>query len=750
MPGIAGRFKPNTHCFSMSWITIAWSMVVSACLTLAVIDLLIWLQEPAQRAHLLFSVAAISVAAIAACELLLMHARSREQFGRVIWWAHLPVFFLAVSIVGFVRLYFSAGRPWLGYAACGLRLLDLIINFFSIPNANYKQITGLRHLTLGGETISIAQGMENPWVIVSELSSLLVLLFVVDASITLWRRGNRNERRRAVVVGGSMTFFILVAAGHSALVEAGFIQSPYLISLSFLPILAAMAYQLGSDVVSTARLARQLQASETALRESEQQMSLTASAAELAMWMWDIQLDEIWTSNKWRALYGVAHSDKINFKRFLATLHPEDRNGVREAVAAAVNGAGEYEREYRIVLPTGEIRWIAARGRVEFDGARPVRMRGASRDITLRKQAEERFDLVVEAAPSAMIMVSAEGKIALANAQVEAVFGYARQDLVGRPVEMLVPERFRSQHPQDRTGYFADPKHRAMGVGRELFGRRKDGSEIPIEISLNPIHTSEGLFALASIIDITQRRETELEAARQRNDLAHLSRVTLLGELAGSIAHELNQPLGAIHSNAEAAEIFLKKHPPDLDELRAILSDIRQDGWRAGEVIHRMRSLLNTGEVQLEPVEVNELVESVLKLLRSDLVNQNVAVDVQFAPHLPAAAGDDVQLQQVLLNLVVNGCDAMAGVEPIERRLLVRTEYLDSGEVCVSVTDRGCGIPPEKMERIFEPFFTTKTHGMGLGLAVCRSIISAHHGKLWATNNKERGATFHFTLPANA
>jgi len=734
----------------MSWITIAWSMVVSACLTLAVIHLLVWLQQSAQRAHLLFSVAAMSVAAIAMCELLLMHAQSREQFGKLIWWAHLPVFFLAVSIVGFVRLYFSAGRPWLGYAACGLRLLDLIINFFSMPNANYKQITGLRHLTLGGETISVAQGMESPRVKVSELSSLLLLVFVVDASITLWRRGNRSERRRAVVVGGSMAFFILVAAGHSALVEAGLIQSPYLISLSFLPILAAMSYQLGSDVVRTARLARQLQASETALRESEQQMSLAASAAELAMWMWDIPRDEIWTTNKGRALYGVAHSEKINLKRFLDTLHPEDRDAVREAVAEAVNGAGEYEREYRIVLPTGETRWIAARGRVEFDGTKPVRMRGASHDITLRKQAEERFDLVVEAAPNAMIMVSAEGKIALANAQVEAVFGYARQDLVGRPVEMLVPERFRSQHPQDRTGYFADPKARAMGVGRELFGRRKDGSEVRIEINLNPIHTSEGLFALASIIEITQRRETELEAARQRNDLADLSRLTLLVELAGSIAHELNQPLGAIHSNAEAAEIFLKKHPPDLDELGAILSDIRQDGWRAGEVIHRMRSLLKKGEVQLEPVDVNELVESALKLLRSDLANQNVAVDVQFAPHLPAVTGDDVQLQQVLLNLVVNGCDAMAGIEPIERRLLVRTEYLDSGEVCVSVTDRGCGIPPEKMERIFEPFFTTKTHGMGLGLAVCRSIISAHRGKLSATNNKERGATFHFTLPANA
>jgi two-component system, LuxR family, sensor kinase FixL len=257
----------------MSWVTITWSMVVSACLTLAVINLVVWLQQSDQRAHLLFALTATSVAAIAACELLTMHAQSPAQFGRAVWWAHLPVFFLAVSIVGFVRLYFGAGRLWLGYTACGLRLLDLMINFFSTPNANYEQITDLRHLTLGGETISIAHGLENPWVRVSELSSLFLLLFVVDASITLWRRGHRSERRRAVGVGGSMTFFILVAAGHSALVEAGLIQSPYLISLSFLPIVAAMGYQLGADVVRAARLARQLQASETALRKSEEQMS---------------------------------------------------------------------------------------------------------------------------------------------------------------------------------------------------------------------------------------------------------------------------------------------------------------------------------------------------------------------------------------------------------------------------------------------------------------------------------------------
>jgi PAS domain S-box-containing protein len=851
-------------------------MAASACLTLAIMHLLIWLRQIDQRAHLLFSVTAISVAAIAALELLAMRAESLEQFGRVIWWAHFPVFFLVVSIVGFVRLYFRAGRPWLAYTVCGLRLLDLIINFFCVPNVNYEQITGLRHLTIfGGEVISIAQGVENPWVRVSELSSLLLLAFVVDASVTLWRRGHRSERRRAVVVGGSMTFFILVAAGISALVEAGLVQAPYLISLPFLVIVAAMGYELSADVVRAARLARQLQASEaashesearfgiladtapvmvwmsgtdmlcnffnkpwleftgrtieqelgngwsegvhaedlqrcletytssfnarqsftmeyrlrradgeyrwildrgvprylpggefagyigsaiditerrsaeSALRESEQNMGLAADAAALAMWMWDIRRDDMWTTDKGRTLFGFAKSDKISFENFLTAVHPQDRQTVRDAVTKALNGVGEYDGEFRIVQG-GQTRWIAARGRVEFDGGQPARMRGVSLDITLRKQAEERFRQVVEAAPHAMIMVNTEGNIELINAEVERVFGYSRQELVGHPVEMLVPHRFHYEHPKYRSGYLADPKVRAMGAGRELFGRRKDGSEVPIEIGLSPLHTSAGLFVLASIVDITERRQTELESARHRNELAHLSRVTLLGELSGSVAHELNQPLTAILSNAQAAQLLLPLGAADPGELQEILCEIVQESKRAGEVIRGLRVLLKKGESNHVPLDMNEVVDSALKLMRSDLINQHVAMDVELASDLPLVYGDEVQLQQVLLNLVANSCDAMAEVEAIERRLLVCTELVGGREVRVSVTDQGCGIPPEKIERVFESFFTTKEVGMGLGLAVCRSIISAHGGELSATNNPERGATFQFTLPAIA
>jgi two-component system, LuxR family, sensor kinase FixL len=260
--------------------------------------------------------------------------------------------------------------------------------------------------------------------------------------------------------------------------------------------------------------------------------------------------------------------------------------------------------------------------------------------------------------------------------------------------------------------------------------------------------SSKGLFALASIVDISERKLAELEAARQRNELVHLSRVTTLGEFSSSLAHELSLPLAAILSNAQAAQRFLAHGGTDLAEVREILNDIVSEDKRAGEVIRRLRLLLKKGEVRQHSLGINEVVQDVLKLMRGDLVNQNVTVDIELAQNLPTVTGDPVQLQQVLLNLVVNACDAMTDCDTPERRLLVRTGMENgSSAVRVSVTDRGDSIPEEKMEQIFEPFFTTKAKGMGLGLSVCRTIIVAHQGKLWATNNADCGATFHFSLP---
>jgi len=250
-----------------------------------------------------------------------------------------------------------------------------------------------------------------------------------------------------------------------------------------------------------------------------------------------------------------------------------------------------------------------------------------------------------------------------------------------------------------------------------------------------------------SVVDISERRNLERSAARQRDELAHLSRVAMLGELAGSLAHELNQPLTAILSNAQAAQRFLAQSPPRIDRLSEILTDIVRSDHRAGAVIHRLRSLLRKEESEHHPLDLNEVIEESLRLMRSDLLNRHVTVQADLAESLPAVSGDRNQLQQVLLNFVINGCDAMDGRD-LDRRLELRTRTTAQGNVEVSVTDRGAGIPPGDLERIFEPFVTNKPQGLGLGLSICRSIVGDHRGRLWATNNTDIGATLHFELPA--
>jgi len=226
-----------------------------------------------------------------------------------------------------------------------------------------------------------------------------------------------------------------------------------------------------------------------------------------------------------------------------------------------------------------------------------------------------------------------------------------------------------------------------------------------------------------------------------------MTRVSTVGELTTSVAHELNQPLGAILSNAEAAEMFLAAEPPALDEVREILADIRKDDRRASEVIRRMRSLLRKEELAPKAIEINDAVEDVLKLLSMDASARKVAMKFERAADLPRVWCDPVHFQQVVLNLVMNSMEAMAGLPEEKRQVVVRTGPGDNGAVKIAVADSGPGIPVDRLPKLFEPFFTTKKDGMGMGLSIARTIVEAHHGKIWAENNSGAGATFYFTVP---
>ena len=254
-----------------------------------------------------------------------------------------------------------------------------------------------------------------------------------------------------------------------------------------------------------------------------------------------------------------------------------------------------------------------------------------------------------------------------------------------------------------------------------------------------------GLIA-ALIGQRLRRRRAERALLAQREQLAHASRVSQMGQLAASLAHELSQPLGAILRNAEAAELLLRNEPPDLAELRTIVADIQQDDQRAGQVIERMRALLKRRTVEAQLLSLDDVVERVTALVRSDALARQVAIETEPGENVPPVLADRIHLKQVLLNLLLNGMDAVK--DSAQRRVRVRTRSLDAKTVEVAVDDSGAGIPADQLSRVFDPFFTTKPNGMGLGLAISRTIIEAHGGRLTCANNPAGGATFRFTLPA--
>jgi PAS domain S-box-containing protein len=366
--------------------------------------------------------------------------------------------------------------------------------------------------------------------------------------------------------------------------------------------------------------------SKEALRLSEERMSLAVESAQLALWDWDVANDKVLIQDE--GLFGFAPNAPIDHATLAGRVHPDDRAARATAIAHALATGGSYESEFRVILPDGSTRWIAARGRPSPTGTdEPQHIRGVAMDITRQKQ------------------VSADAQL-------------------------------------------------------------------------------------------------------QREELAHLSRVATVSGLSGSLAHELGQPLGSMLSNAQAGQRFMSEDAPDLAEVRAIFTDIVSANRRAGEIIQHMRTMLRRGEVVMQPVNVHESLEELLRLTRSDLIARGVSVSNLTTGDLPPAMTDRVQLQQVLLNLIVNACDAMKPNRPEDRQLTL-TASLEQNEMHIGVLDCGVGLPDD-VETVFKPFHTTKADGLGMGLSICRTLVTSHGGRLWAERRNERGAAFYVALPLAA
>jgi len=341
-----------------------------------------------------------------------------------------------------------------------------------------------------------------------------------------------------------------------------------------------------------------------------------------------------------------------------------------------------------------------------------------------------------------------------ANAKGEGFFVTSGwHDLTGQSEqEMSDCGWLKALHPEDRKRserLWKQAMTQKRMYENEFRVRARDGSYRYFHVQAVPVVAPDSRVHewVGAAVDITERKEAALAAQRHLNQLAHVARVTTMGELAASLAHELNQPLTAILSNAQAAQRFLAANPADLGEVRDILRDIVQDNSRAGEVIRRLRELAKKGDLEVAVLDLPALVRDIVLLLHSDAVLHNVNIVVEIDPGAPQIQGDKVQLQQVILNLLLNAFQAMKDCPVNERQVTIRTELGDNHMAMIAVHDRGVGLGGDQLEKIFQPFYTTKSDGLGMGLTISRSIIEAHGGRLWTENNADRGATFYFTVP---
>jgi PAS domain S-box-containing protein len=370
------------------------------------------------------------------------------------------------------------------------------------------------------------------------------------------------------------------------------------------------------------------------------------------------------------------------------------------------------------------------------------RRRRSAAEEALRA-SERQLRLMADSLPVLIAYIDREQRCRFNNLAYARWFGIPPDALRGAPVREVVGDK-------------------AYEAVRGYIERALAGEEVQFETELTTPDSSSryvqalyvphvdgrggvrGFYAL--LHDMTEHRRIDLEIERQRDELAHVSRVATLGELTASLAHELHQPLAAIMSNAQAALRFLAQDEPDFQEVRDILQDIVADDRRANEVIQRLRLLLRRARPELAPLAINELIAEVLTLLKREVFLRGITIELHLDADLPPVVGDWVQLQQVVLNLVLNAADAMADGEPQSRRLIIRTERENEGKVRVAVRDFGTGLDGQNLHRLFEPFYSTKPEGLGMGLPICRSIVEAHGGQLWAANKPDRGATFMFTV----
>ena len=362
-----------------------------------------------------------------------------------------------------------------------------------------------------------------------------------------------------------------------------------------------------------------------------------------------------------------------------------------------------------------------------------------------RIESEAYLRSVLDTVPDAIIVIDELGVVQSFSSAAEKQFGWTAAEIIGRNVDILMPQPYRDGHDGYLRHYKTTGERRIIGIGRIVVGERKDGSTFPMELAVGEMQSGGARFFTGFVRDLTERQDTQTRMQELQAELMHISRLTALGEMASTLAHELNQPLSAIANYLKGGRRLLENAEPNIPRAAEAMDKAADQALRAGNIIRRLRDFVSRGESDREVASLSKLVEEASALALIGAKEYGVRVSYHFDPHADLVLADKVQIQQVILNLIRNAIDAM--MTSPRRALTITTDASDGeGLARVSVADTGPGLSPEVSERLFQPFVTTKPEGMGVGLSISRTIVEAHGGRIWVEPNVDSGATFHFTL----